>query len=89
MPFLLSYFRTPDEALHLAWSEDGLGWRALNDNQAVLRATVGNRWGACQSHDLLRWQAMEGLNVPPEARHGSVLSVSAAQLAGLRRQLSG
>jgi beta-xylosidase len=41
--YLLSYFRTQDEALHLAWSEDALSWSALNDNRPLLRATVGNR----------------------------------------------
>jgi glycosyl hydrolase family 43 len=40
--YLLTYFRTQDEALHLAWSEDALSWSALNGNQPVLRATVGN-----------------------------------------------
>jgi hypothetical protein len=42
MPYLLAYFRTPAEALHLAWSEDGLRWQPLNANQPILHATVGN-----------------------------------------------
>lgn len=41
--YLLTYFRTSDEALHLAWSTDGLRWTALNGNRAVLRADAGNR----------------------------------------------
>ena len=43
MTFLLAYFRTSEEALHLAWSEDGLQWEALNGNLPVLHADVGNR----------------------------------------------
>jgi hypothetical protein len=41
--YLLSYFRTEAEALHLAWSTDGLHWEALHDNRPILHATVGNR----------------------------------------------
>lgn len=41
--FVLAYFRTPAEALHLASSPDGLTWTALNKNEPVLRAEVGNR----------------------------------------------
>jgi hypothetical protein len=41
--YLLSYFRTEAEALHLAWSADGLRWEALFGNQPILRATAGNR----------------------------------------------
>lgn len=40
--FVMSYFRTKAEALHLAVSEDGLKWRALNDNQPVLTGSVGD-----------------------------------------------
>ena len=42
MTFLLAYFRTPAESLHLAWSDDGLHWEALNGNQPVLHANVGH-----------------------------------------------
>ena len=41
--FILSYFRTPAEALHLAYSTDGLTWTALNGNKPVLHANVGNK----------------------------------------------
>lgn len=41
--YLLAYFRTPDEALHYAYSEDGLMWHALNNNRPVMRAEVGNK----------------------------------------------
>jgi beta-xylosidase len=41
--WMLAYFRTPAEALHVAYSEDGLTWTALNGNRPVLEATVGNR----------------------------------------------
>jgi hypothetical protein len=40
---LLAYFRTEEEALHMAWSEEGLSWRALFGNRPILHATVGNR----------------------------------------------
>ncbi len=40
---VLSYFRKGVEALHLAYSRDGLAWTALNGNRPVLRATLGNR----------------------------------------------
>ena len=37
--YLLSYFRTESEALHLALSEDGVTFEAVNGNLAVLEAT--------------------------------------------------
>ncbi|MBI3912115.1 MAG: glycoside hydrolase family 43 protein [Armatimonadetes bacterium] len=40
---VLAYFRTSAEALHLAWSTDGLNWMPLHGNRPVLWATVGNR----------------------------------------------
>jgi hypothetical protein len=43
MTYLLAYFRTPQEALHLVWSADGFHWKPLNNNQPVLYAGVGNR----------------------------------------------
>jgi hypothetical protein len=39
--YLLSYFRTAAEALHLATSPDGFEWTALNDNDPVLAGGVG------------------------------------------------
>ncbi|MDP9382170.1 MAG: hypothetical protein M3Q29_18905, partial [Chloroflexota bacterium] len=41
--YLMSYFRTEAEALHLAFSEDGLRWEPLNGNQPVLEGSVGSR----------------------------------------------
>lgn len=41
--FIMSYFRTVSEALHLAVSEDGLRWRPLNKNRPVLSGTVGTK----------------------------------------------
>lgn len=41
--YVLAYFRTPAEALHLASSHDGLAWNALNHNEPVLHAEVGNK----------------------------------------------
>ncbi len=34
---LFAYFRTPEEALHLAWSEDARTWHPLNQNRPVYR----------------------------------------------------
>lgn len=39
--FGMAYFRTEAEALHLAVSEDGLRWCAVNDNRPVLAGAVG------------------------------------------------
>lgn len=41
--YLLSYFRTPAEALHFALSGDGLKWRALNQNRPVLSGQIGSQ----------------------------------------------
>ncbi len=41
--FIMSYFRTVSEALHLAVSEDGLRWRPLNYNRPVLLGKVGTK----------------------------------------------
>jgi hypothetical protein len=41
--YLMSYFRTEAEALHLAVSEDGMHWDALNRNQPLLWGEVGSR----------------------------------------------
>jgi len=41
--FLMTYFRTQAEALHLALSEDGLNWRALNGNRPTWRASIGRQ----------------------------------------------
>lgn len=41
--YAMSYFRTEAEALHLAVSDDGLDWQALNGNQPVWESTVGSR----------------------------------------------
>lgn len=41
--FVMCYFRTRAEALHLAASDDGLVWRALNSNRPVLEGTLPGR----------------------------------------------
>ena len=40
--YLMSYFRTESEALHLAVSADGLKWEPLNENRPIWHAPVGN-----------------------------------------------
>ncbi|GGZ42353.1 hypothetical protein GCM10007049_39290 [Echinicola pacifica] len=40
--YLFSYFMgNGEDGLHLAYSEDGLKWKALNDNKSVLTPTAG------------------------------------------------
>ena len=39
--YVMSYFGTEAEALHLALSDDGLHWQALNNNRPILHGTVG------------------------------------------------
>lgn len=40
--YLFSYFKgNGEDGLHLAYSADGLSWRALNNDNALLRPTVG------------------------------------------------
>ena len=41
--YVLSYFRTEAEALHLAFSEDGINWNAANDNRPILTGTAGSK----------------------------------------------
>lgn len=41
--YVMSYFRTEAEALHLAGSDDGLRWSALNGNRPVLGGEVGSK----------------------------------------------
>ncbi len=42
--YLFSSFRNDGETgLHLAWSEDGLTWNAINDGDSVLMPTVGSK----------------------------------------------
>ncbi len=41
--YVMSYFRTEAEALHLAVSEDGLRWRALNEDRPILHGQVGSQ----------------------------------------------
>lgn len=41
--FLFSFFKNNGEdGLHLAWSEDGLHWQALNNDQALVTPAVGD-----------------------------------------------
>ena len=40
--YLFSFFTgNGEDGLHLAWSNDGMKWKALNDNQSFLTPTVG------------------------------------------------
>ena len=40
--YLFSYFvNNGEDGLHLAWSEDGLSWEALHNNQSFLKPEVG------------------------------------------------
>lgn len=55
--YLLSYFRTPAEALHLALSDDGLKWRALNQNGPVLSGETGSK----SLRDPFVFQAQDGI----------------------------
>ncbi len=41
--YVMSYFRTEAEGLHLAISDDGLEWRALNGNAPILRGTIRSK----------------------------------------------
>lgn len=38
---LFSYFKGHGDGLHLAWSEDGIQWSALNDDRILLKGEVG------------------------------------------------
>lgn len=40
--YLFSYFRGEKDGLHLAYSYDGLTWKALNRNHSMLRPAVGD-----------------------------------------------
>ena len=55
--FLMSYFRTEAEALHLAVGADGLRWDALNGNKPVLAGTLPG--GSIRDPFLLR--SVDGL----------------------------
>ncbi|RLE00147.1 MAG: glycosyl hydrolase, partial [Bacteroidetes bacterium] len=40
--YLFSYFiNNGEDGLHLAYSEDGLSWKALNENASYLKPEVG------------------------------------------------
>ncbi len=54
--YLFSYFRTESEALHLALSEDGFAFEALNGNKPVLEVTVN----ACTMRDPFILPAEDG-----------------------------
>ena len=41
--YVLSYFTSDDEAMHLAVSVDGVSFEPVGDGQAVLRSAVGSR----------------------------------------------
>lgn len=39
--YLFAYFKGERDGLHLAWSEDGLKWTALNGDRSLLKPVVG------------------------------------------------
>ncbi|WP_168121209.1 glycoside hydrolase family 43 protein [Paenibacillus sp. HB172176] len=41
--YLFSYFKTNDEAMYLAFSEDGYAWSKMNEGRAALRSKVGTK----------------------------------------------
>ena len=43
-PYLFSYFKgNGEDGLHLAYSQDGLSWQALHDDQSFLTPQVGTK----------------------------------------------
>lgn len=77
--------------------QTGLVTPSLTEGPAVFR--VENRclmlydcfmdgtWGAAETDDLLHWKPVASLSVPPEARHGTVFTVSLPQWQRLRSLL--
>ncbi len=88
--FVMSYFRTESEALHLAISEDGLEWTALNGNRPLLHSTVGAQRARPAHQPVARrqWTSItERMTFPPGPRHSSVLQVDEASADDLRRAI--
>lgn len=49
---------------------------------------MDNRYGVAVSQDLLTWQTVNHTNFPPNARHGSVLSITEDELRTLREHFA-
>jgi len=54
------------------------GWLLLYDY------SMSNRYGVSSSPDLIRWSIEEPVSLPPDARHGSVVRLTAAEAGALR-----
>ena len=54
------------------------GWLLLYD------FCMSNGYGVSSSPDLIRWSIEEPVSMPPDARHGSVSGLTAAEAAALR-----
>ena len=54
------------------------GWLLLYDY------CMSNRYGVSSSPDLIHWSIEETVSLPPDARHGSVVRLTAAEAAALR-----
>jgi hypothetical protein len=54
------------------------GWLLLYDY------CMSNGYGISSSPDLTHWTIEESVSLPPDARHGSVARLSAAEAAALR-----
>lgn len=64
--YLFSYFiNNGEDGLHLAWSTDGLNWKALNGGKSHI-----------QTKDFIKWEEQSTkLVVPPGTKHGAALTV--------------
>jgi GH43 family beta-xylosidase len=58
------------------------GWLLLYDY------CMSNGYGVSSSPDLVRWSIEESVSLPPDARHGSVARLTAAEAAALRSSFS-
>jgi hypothetical protein len=54
------------------------GWLLLYDY------CMSNRYGVSSSPDLLQWTIENEVSMPPDARHGSVVRLTSAEVAALR-----
>jgi hypothetical protein len=50
---------------------------------------MANDYGASVSDDLLHWRVVPDVSFPPNARHGSAVAVSEAELSALRARFGG
>ncbi len=73
---------------------------SITEGPAVIRSIDPDRWlliydhcmdncyGAAISHDLLHWQTVSDTRFPPNARHGSVFSITEEELSALREHFA-